>query len=117
MKNKVELIKYGQSGIVYDAGLTTTDTIYISQDETDLLHVYVSGTLKNNSASSQQVKLSLIGFEQGEVKITLLAGETMELKNIRLRQFFAMSASSNIEVMLIRTFSAKIDLLGSIIKR
>ena len=117
MKNKVEFIKYEQSGIVYNSGLTTTDAIELSQNETNGMHVYVSGTLKNNSASNQEIKFSLIGFEQGTVVITLLSGEILELENIRVRQFFPLSTSSNIEVMLIRTYSAKIDLIGKIIKR
>ena len=109
--------KYGQSGIVYESSLTTTDKIYLTQKESENMHVYVSGTLKNNSSSTQVVKMSLIGFDQGEVQISILSGEILELKNIRLREFFPLSTDSEIEVLLIRSYSTRMDLVGNIIKR
>ena len=80
--------KYGQSGIVYESSLTTTNTIYLTQKESENMHVYVSGTLKNNSSSTQVVKMSLIGFDQGEVQISILSGEILELKKHQIKGIF-----------------------------
>jgi hypothetical protein len=110
MKN----VKIEQEGII-NTILTGTESVRFDYGDTDKENVdyFVSGQISNISGTvPYSVRINLLGFTQGKVDISIPAGKSLMLENLRITSIFALTGSTNLQVIGIRTkitFNESVD--------
>lgn len=110
MKN----VKIEQEGII-NTTLTGTESVRFDYGDTDKENVdyFVSGQISNISGTvPYSVRINLLGFTQGKVDISIPAGKSLMLENLRITSIFALTDSTNLQVIGIRTkitFNESVD--------